>query len=217
MLTYFNIICPKCKVNRIFKSRKGYNDAIKYNTSCKKCKKSRALIDLTGKQFGRLFVIKRSDNDMNGRIKWLCKCNCGKEIITRGENLKEGLSLSCGCYHKERVSKRPYEWIFKILKRSSRSMGRICELTYEDIVEFTKYNNCHYCGCEIIWQEHQTKESKTAYYIDRKDSNLGYLKENCVVCCSDCNRIKSNRFNYEEMIRLGKIIGEIRKDRNIKS
>lgn len=34
---------------------------------------------------------------------WLCKCDCGKEIITRGSSLRNGSSKSCGCARIEAV------------------------------------------------------------------------------------------------------------------
>lgn len=61
-------------------------------------------IDLTGQRFGRLIVLKRTDNDKWGNLCWLCKCDCGKKIIVQGGNLKSNNTQSCGCLHKERVS-----------------------------------------------------------------------------------------------------------------
>lgn len=41
------------------------------------------MIDLIGQRFGRLIVIERVDNDKNGRLRWLCLCDCGENIIIR--------------------------------------------------------------------------------------------------------------------------------------
>ena len=58
-------------------------------------------IDLTGQRFGMLTVIKRVDNYIqpNGDtiIKWLCKCDCGNDCITRGSYLRSNNTRSCGC------------------------------------------------------------------------------------------------------------------------
>lgn len=63
------------------------------------------LIDLTGKQFGRLTVIGRAEDQVapNGRrrVMWVCKCECGNVKVVNGDNLKGGKTLSCGCLHKE--------------------------------------------------------------------------------------------------------------------
>lgn len=41
-------------------------------------------IDLTGKRFGKLTVIKFAENDKYSRPKWLCKCDCGNEKVIAG-------------------------------------------------------------------------------------------------------------------------------------
>lgn len=60
------------------------------------------LIDETGNVYGHLTVLKRADNIItpNGRshVAWLCKCDCGNEIIVRGSNLRKGYTKSCGCH-----------------------------------------------------------------------------------------------------------------------
>lgn len=57
-------------------------------------------IDLTGKRFGRLTVIREA-----GRVRrlatWLCKCDCGNECIAVGANLRRGATKSCGCLRDE--------------------------------------------------------------------------------------------------------------------
>lgn len=58
------------------------------------------LIDLTGQKFGKLTVIKRSDVKAREAM-WLCKCDCGTEIVTRGSSLRANLSNSCGCFRDE--------------------------------------------------------------------------------------------------------------------
>lgn len=61
--------------------------------------------DLTGQRFGRLVVIKRDENRIssNGTIRttWLCKCNCGKELVVERGNLTSGHTVSCGCLSKD--------------------------------------------------------------------------------------------------------------------
>lgn len=63
------------------------------------------LIDLTGKKFGRLTVINRSENDYiyKGKIypRWNCICECGTLKEVMGDELRSGNTKSCGCYAKE--------------------------------------------------------------------------------------------------------------------
>lgn len=63
-------------------------------------------LNLTGQKFGRLTVIKRVENHIfpSGKQKsrWLCKCDCGNEVIVIGSALtKENGTKSCGCYAQE--------------------------------------------------------------------------------------------------------------------
>ncbi len=53
--------------------------------------------DLTGQKFNRLTVIRRDENCPGGRVKWLCRCDCGKEISVDGACLKNENTRSCGC------------------------------------------------------------------------------------------------------------------------
>ncbi len=62
------------------------------------------MIDLTGQKFGRLVIIQRMDNDKSGHLRWLCKCDCGKKRIIRGDHLKSDETQSCGCLRKEVTS-----------------------------------------------------------------------------------------------------------------
>lgn len=58
-------------------------------------------IDLTGKRFGRLTVVRRYGT-LNGRQStWLCKCDCGNEKVVTAGHLRQGNTLSCGCLAKE--------------------------------------------------------------------------------------------------------------------
>ena len=66
------------------------------------------LIDLTGKRFGRLTVIRRVDNYVppddkyNFQPQWECVCDCGTTgVITYGNHLKQGKTKSCGCLRRE--------------------------------------------------------------------------------------------------------------------
>lgn len=62
------------------------------------------LIDLTGRRFGRLTVLRRVP-PKNKRTLWLCVCDCGGTTITDSYNLRAGHTMSCGCVQRERTSK----------------------------------------------------------------------------------------------------------------
>ena len=67
------------------------------------------LIDLTGKRFTRLEVIKRTqpkDNIKDKHAFWLCKCDCGKDVIAPSCALLRGDTKSCGCYSNDIARER---------------------------------------------------------------------------------------------------------------
>lgn len=80
------------------------------------------LIDLTGKKFGRLTVLKRAYNKKqeNGKsvIYWECVCDCGNKRIVSGHSLRSGGSKSCGCLHKEIVKERMNKFNEKLKKKN---------------------------------------------------------------------------------------------------
>lgn len=64
-------------------------------------------IDLTGKNFGRLTVLKDSGKrSRKGDILWECICECGRLSFVRGYQLKRGTTKSCGCLARELAAKR---------------------------------------------------------------------------------------------------------------
>lgn len=63
------------------------------------------LVDITGQRFGRLTVIKRTEDYISPKgykaSRWLCHCDCGNDVIVRKSDLTSKRTLSCGCYNKE--------------------------------------------------------------------------------------------------------------------
>lgn len=62
-------------------------------------------IDITGQRFGRLTAIKlipREERTWSNKERaWLCKCDCGNEVIVRQRNLRGArMTQSCGCVRK---------------------------------------------------------------------------------------------------------------------
>lgn len=54
-------------------------------------------IDLTGKHFGHLKVVKRVPNcTKDNHSMWLCKCDCGKQVKATSTHLISGHTVSCG-------------------------------------------------------------------------------------------------------------------------
>lgn len=147
-------------------------------------------IDLTGKKFGKLLVIKRVENYIqpSGAIKarFLCKCDCGKETIVDTSRLKSGNTKSCGCYKIEKtkeiktkhglkntsiyavwqaMKKRCYKKNNRAYKNYGGRGITICNEWKDNFLEF--YN----------WAV--SNGYKKGLTIDRIDNNKGYYPNNC--------------------------------------
>lgn len=59
------------------------------------------LVDLTGKQFGRLTVLGQRKPGVGRQWRWLCQCDCGKIIWVIGQAIRTGHTKSCGCLRRE--------------------------------------------------------------------------------------------------------------------
>ncbi len=53
-------------------------------------------MNLVGQTFGQWIVLSRAEGNYRGHSRWVCRCSCGTERIVLGNNLKRGLTVSCG-------------------------------------------------------------------------------------------------------------------------
>lgn len=68
--------------------------------------------DMTGLTFNYLTVIGKAEKPEGSKCReafWLCQCKCGNKIVSRGSNLRNGNTKSCGCYQKEVTSKMRFK------------------------------------------------------------------------------------------------------------
>jgi len=57
--------------------------------------------DLTGKKFGRLYVLGRCGTSKGRKILYRCRCDCGKIVKRQSTNLTNSETPSCGCANKD--------------------------------------------------------------------------------------------------------------------
>lgn len=140
----------------------------------------------------------------HGGMLWLCECQCdlktrtikGTALLTRGKP-----NQSCGC--KARNKLRPYEALYNRLLYDGKwnRRARTVHFSYEEFLRFVEVVTCHYCGDGIRWTMYNLNNS-SAYHLDRKDNNVDYTVDNCVVCCERCNKSKRDWFSYEEWLAM---------------
>jgi hypothetical protein len=60
--------------------------------------------NLTGIRFGQL-IAERRNGQRNNHALWICKCDCGKEVVVSSSHLRNGMTRSCGCLRRDRAAK----------------------------------------------------------------------------------------------------------------
>lgn len=122
-------------------------------------------IDLTGKWFGDLKVIKLSDKrGSHNTLLWECKCVCGNTVYLQGYSLTNGIYKSCGCKRDEKRDAGLKEHI----KQDSVDGTRKSALN----AKLHKANKSGHKG--VMWNKHRNKWQ--AYIgFKGKQINLGYF------------------------------------------
>lgn len=116
--------------------------------------------DLTNQRFGKLVALRPTY--FSGRTAWECQCDCGNITTVVSKSLKSGASQSCGCRHKELLSKRTLINLkgqrfgkLLVIEQSTSHNGHAkwlcqcdCGTTKEISAESLLHNNTRSCGCE---------------------------------------------------------------------
>lgn len=198
---------------------------IKNTFSHKKITKSGQLLgvsgnDLTGKKFNHLTVLSIHSRNRNNQIKWMCRCDCGREIAVLGLHLtkEKGSQKSCGCMilrGKNRKDWTGYEEIsgqfwHGIQRGANGSKGRkkiLFDITIQEAWDiYIKQNKkCALSGIKICFPEKWDTAGTAS--LDRIDSSLGYVKDNIQWVHKDINKMK-NSFDQNYFIKLCQLISE---------
>jgi hypothetical protein len=117
-----------------------------------RCRQRRCdLIDRTGNRYGRLVAVSYIDEER----KWLCKCDCGKEVLLRSTVLNYNASKrghaqkSCGCLAKE---------VYKILG------AKLGSSQHKQLAYRVDANGCHICTSHKP-EVHQNKGKSPSYVL----------------------------------------------------
>ncbi len=80
---------------------------------------------------------------------------------------------------------------FQSLISTAKQRNKFCDLSWDQYSKIIESGKCHYCHGPL---------PEVRYGIDRKDSSVGYIVDNCVPCCTSCNQAKSFRLSESEML-----------------
>jgi hypothetical protein len=172
-----------------------------------------ALIDLTGKKFGKLTVIERAERPEDASavgVYWLCECDCEDKNrkVVHGGTLKSGGVKSCGCLRpnfkspmgeksskkgtKKRNPDAVVNYLYLTYFHGSKKRNLSFEITKEEFKEIIQ-QNCYYCNKEPSnYVTIRSRDGGFYWYngVDRLNNDKGYTNDNIVPCCKKCNLIK---------------------------
>lgn len=164
-----------------------------------------SLVNLSGQRFGRLVVAERAQS-RNKRTRWAVVCDCGTRKVVGAQNLTtkhlDKRVVSCGCYHREVVSKAnavsrdPVFIMFWQAKKRAKAKGLPFTITPTDVAIPV---NCPLLGIEL--QRGIGCLGPASPSLDRIDPRRGYVPGNVWVISHRANAIK-NDATLEEMRRI---------------
>lgn len=137
--------------------------------------------DLTGKRFGRLYVLRYDHTDRYGSSYWLCECDCGNTHTVRRDSLLNGRVVSCGCKNRENHithgmhNSRLYK-IWDGMKKRCMNPHHMAYSNYGGrgifiCDEWNVFENFRDWALDNGYEDHLT--------IDRIDNDDGYYPGNC--------------------------------------
>lgn len=150
-------------------------------------------IDRTGQIFGRLRVVERAGTNQLKKVVWKCLCSCGKTTFVTTGCLVTGNTSSCGCYHKETITKHG-GWKNPSYNTWRAMIRRCCNKEDKD---YFRYGAKGITVAES-WMSYSNfvrdmGEPEGNETLDRIDGTKGYFKENCRWASPSVQAINSNR------------------------
>lgn len=169
---------------------------------------------LIGKRFNDLVILEKTDsyiciskkrNHKTMRTRYIVQCDCGVKFKAIKSFILNNKTRTCKeCAYRlrpqsrQRVSTLDRLYYLTITRRIKKFKNKLfCNLSIDEFAEIIK-NDCYYCGSKPTSKEYIRNNrfaKDTIIYangIDRMNNNIGYIKENCVACCPDCNFMKGS-------------------------
>ena len=203
----YSIYCKQCKKLKA----KASNDKVKIQ-KIEKFKKDNPGVLINPK---KNFTLRKSFYfpETNEKICYKCK---EKKSVTNfyiSNKTDDGFDTYCKECHlltQQNFYKKKYTSIenrtkefLKNAKNNATKRKQVCSINKRDLLTIWKLQNkkCFYSGLEMFLKPNDD----LSVSLDRKDPNLGYIKNNIVFTINSINRIKSN-YDIETFLEFCKVI-----------
>lgn len=145
--------------------------------------------NLTGSKIGRLTLLEPI-KEKGKRLRWRCICDCGKEVTPRDDSLRNGDTVSCGCYARDFITQLSYKQVGP--NHPSWSGGSSEDHAFRTSKEYKEWRYsvfvrdkfiCQACGikgCPTLCVHHI---KPFCQYIDDR-----IKMENGITMCVDCHK-----------------------------
>lgn len=151
------------------------------------CGCSKRINNLVGKRFGKLVVVKKS-NERKGSYRgicWECKCDCGNNRVVLGVDLQNNQIKSCGCDNLKLVTHLTHTRVHKIyvdMKNRTRYVKSYKDKGIKVCGEWLgKYGFINFYNWAMAngYKEEKGKNGYNILTLDRIDNNGNYEPSNC--------------------------------------
>lgn len=183
----------KCSCNRGEKLMRERLIVQRGNCGCSRIK--HPLIN--GEKYGELGIKCFSHYD-NKQAIYTVICRCGKEFNVSRHSIVTKGTTHCGCVPlsviRNQIKPNKHSCknsIYAQYRLKAKIRNFDFQLSFQEFLSFI-VRPCYYCGV-LESNTHKNTHAKEIYKyngIDRLDSNKGYILDNCVPCCKNCNKAK---------------------------
>lgn len=148
------------------------------------------------------FVKHYMENSFVGKYQFLHECKqCKRERMIR---------------HRQ-LSRMTVEWalwvVYKQILQWAKKRDIVCDIMVKDLIQQWEQQGwkCFYTGYDMEYKlsyfksNSQIDKSKYMVSCDRLDNEIGYTKENIVLCCAMINRMKSI-YSYEDFLEICHVV-----------
>lgn len=141
-------------------------------------------IDISGRKFGHLTVLKHAGSSKGGEALWQCRCDCGALTQVLSSDVRRSRTVSCGCVRAARLAGRHGEASRLYRTPEYRAWGAmLSRCTDANRKDFHRYGGRGICVCDR-WRDFESfladilssiaRRPSSRYSLDRIDNDGNY-------------------------------------------